>query len=255
LHVCADPNNLPFSNAAEEGFENRIMQVLARDMGVTLSYIWHAQRRGFVRETLKAGLCDIIPGTAAGMDMLRTTAPYYRSTYVFAARADRGLRSDSLHDPLLHVLGIGVQLVGEDGANPPPAEALARRGLVANLRGYMVHAAQPAGAHPGRRRLRRGGHRRGLGTAVRLVRPPRAVAADIDAAAAGETGHPTCLRHRDGRAQGRPDTGGGTGRRVGPQPPSDRGGAGRIRHPPRRRRAMIRICLLSLLLLLPACDR
>ena len=73
------------------------------------------------------------------MDMLRTTAPYYRSYYVFAARADRGLRPDSLDDPLLHELTIGVQLVGDDGANPPPAEALARRGLVPNLRGYMVY--------------------------------------------------------------------------------------------------------------------
>src|SRR3954469_10832044 len=113
LRVCADPNNLPFSNAAEEGFENRIMQVLAQDMGATLSYTWHAQRRGFVRETLKAGLCDIVAGTAAGMDMLRTTAPYYRSFYVFAAREDRGLRPDSLDDPLLHELTIGVQVVGE----------------------------------------------------------------------------------------------------------------------------------------------
>jgi mxaJ protein len=139
LRVCADPNNLPFSNAAEEGFENRIMQVLARDLGATLSYTWHAQRRGFVRETLKAGLCDIIPGTAAGMDMLRTTAPYYRSFYVFAAREDRGLRPDSLDDPLLHELSIGVQLVGDDGANPPPVEALARRGLVSNLLGFMVY--------------------------------------------------------------------------------------------------------------------
>jgi mxaJ protein len=139
LRVCADPNNLPFSNQTEEGFENRIMQLLARDLGATVSYTWHAQRRGFVRETLKAGLCDIVAGTAAGMDMLRTTAPYYRSFYVFAARADRGLRPDSLDDPLLHDLTIGVQLVGDDGANPPPAEALARRGLVNNLRGYMVY--------------------------------------------------------------------------------------------------------------------
>ena len=92
-----------------------------------------------MRETLRAGLCDIVPGTAAGMDMLRTTAPYYRSFYVFAARADRELRPDSPDDPLLHELSIDVQLVGDDGANPPPAEALARRGLVPNLRGCMVY--------------------------------------------------------------------------------------------------------------------
>jgi mxaJ protein len=139
LHVCADPNNLPFSNQAGEGFENRIMAILARDLGAEVTYTWHAQRRGFVRETLKAGLCDVIPGTAAGMDMLRTTAPYYRSFYVFTARADRGLHPESLDDPLLRELTIGVQLVGDDGANPPPAHALARRGLARNLRGYMVY--------------------------------------------------------------------------------------------------------------------
>jgi mxaJ protein len=139
LRVCADPNNLPFSNQSGEGFENRIMAILARDLDADLTTTWHAQRRGFVRETLKAGLCDIVPGTAAGMDMLRTTAPYYRSFYVFAVRADRNLRPDSLDDPTLHDLTIGVQLVGDDGANPPPAHALARRGLVRNLRGYMVY--------------------------------------------------------------------------------------------------------------------
>src|SRR4051794_13517091 len=82
LRICADPNNLPFSNAAGEGFENRIVEILARDLDATLSYTWHAQRRGFVRETLKAGHCDIVPGTVAGLDMLRTTRPYYRSFYV-----------------------------------------------------------------------------------------------------------------------------------------------------------------------------
>lgn len=139
LRVCADPNNLPFSNAAGEGFENRIMAIIAGDLGAELSYTWHAQRRGFVRETLKAGLCEVVPGTAAGIDMLRTTAPYYRSVYVFAARADRGLRPDSLDDPVLAELTIGVQLVGDDGANPPPAHALARRGLARNLRGFTVY--------------------------------------------------------------------------------------------------------------------
>src|SRR3954470_15096271 len=138
LRVCADPNNLPFSNAAEEGFENRIMRVLAQDLGATLSYTWHAQRRGFVRETLKAGLCDLVPGAASGMDMLRTTAPYYRSTYVFVTRAD-GPAVSSFDDPALRTAKIGVQLVGDDGVNTPPAHALSRRGIVENVRGYSLY--------------------------------------------------------------------------------------------------------------------
>jgi mxaJ protein len=140
LRVCADPNNLPFSNAAGEGFENRIVALLARDLGARVQYTWWAQRRGAIRNTLNAGDCDVIPGMASSGDMTGTTDPYYRSTYVFVSRADRGLRSlTSLDDPRLRSLRIGVQLVGDDGANPPPAMSLARRGIVDNVRGFTVY--------------------------------------------------------------------------------------------------------------------
>ncbi|MFL6592727.1 MAG: quinoprotein dehydrogenase-associated putative ABC transporter substrate-binding protein [Luteimonas sp.] len=140
LRVCADPNNLPFSNAAGEGFENRIVALLAKDLGANVEYTWWAQRRGAIRNTLNAGDCDVIPGMASSGDMTGTTDPYYRSTYVFVSRADRGLRSlTSLDDPRLRTLRIGVQLVGDDGANPPPAMSLARRGIVDNVRGFTVY--------------------------------------------------------------------------------------------------------------------
>jgi mxaJ protein len=140
LRVCADPNNLPFSNAAGEGFENRIVELLARELGAQVRYTWWAQRRGAVRNTLNAGDCDVIPGTASSAGITGTTDPYYRSTYVFVSRADRGLGSlASLDDPRLRTLRIGVQLVGDDGANPPPAMSLARRGIVDNVRGFMVY--------------------------------------------------------------------------------------------------------------------
>jgi mxaJ protein len=140
LRVCADPNNLPFSNAAGEGFENRIIALLAKDLGADARYTWWAQRRGAIRNTLGAGDCDVIPGVASSGEMTGTTDPYYRSTYVFVTRANRGLQSlASLDDPRLRTLRIGVQLVGDDGANPPPAVSLARRGIVDNVRGYMVY--------------------------------------------------------------------------------------------------------------------
>ena len=138
LRVCADPNNLPFSNRAGEGFENRIVALLAKDLGAEVSYTWWAQRRGFVRNTLKSGLCDLIPGIAAGMESLRTTAPYYRSTYVFVTRED-GPTVSSFDDPVLRDVTIGVQLVGDDGFNTPPAHALSRRGMVENVRGYPLY--------------------------------------------------------------------------------------------------------------------
>jgi mxaJ protein len=144
LKVCADPNNLPFSNQKGEGFENRIAALVAQDLGATVTYTWWAQRRGFIRETLKAGLCDLVPGTMLGLETLRSTRPYYRSGYVFVARAD-GPRIQSFDDPALRDLRIGVQLVGDDGVNPPPAEALARRGLAGHVVGYTLYGdyAQP----------------------------------------------------------------------------------------------------------------
>ena len=140
LRVCADPNNLPFSNAAGEGFENRIVALLAHELGDSVRYTWWAQRRGNVRNTLNAGRCDLIPGTASSAGITGTTNPYYRSTYVFVSRADRGLADlASLDDPRLHHLRIGVQLIGDDGANTPPAQSLARRGIIDNVRGFMVY--------------------------------------------------------------------------------------------------------------------
>ncbi|MBB3236592.1 quinoprotein dehydrogenase-associated putative ABC transporter substrate-binding protein [Phyllobacterium endophyticum] len=149
LRVCADPNNLPFSNKDENGFENRIIRILADELNAEVTYVWWAQRRGFVRETLQARRCDIVPGTAASMGMLSTTKPYYRSTYVFVTRRSDNLHISSLDDPLLHSKRIGVQLVGDDGSNTPPAHALARRGLAKNMRGYPVYGNY-ADAAPGR---------------------------------------------------------------------------------------------------------
>ncbi len=138
LRVCADPNNLPFSNEKGEGFENRIVELIAQELGATVEYTWWAQRRGFLRNTLKAGLCDVVPGTPSNMEGLRTTAPYYRSSYVFVTRAD-GPTIASFNDRQLRDVLVGVQLIGDDGSNAPPAHALSRRGIIDNVRGYSVY--------------------------------------------------------------------------------------------------------------------
>lgn len=149
LRVCADPNNLPFSNQAGEGLENKIVAIVASELHAQVVYTWWAERRGFIRETLNAGKCDLVPGTLSGMDMLRTTRPYYRSAYVFVTRAADRLTIGSLDDPVLRNKKIGVQLIGDDGANSPPAHALAQRGLVDNLRGYPIYGDY-ANPSPGR---------------------------------------------------------------------------------------------------------
>jgi len=138
LRVCADPNNLPFSDRAGRGFENKIARVIGADLGRPVEYTWWAQRRGFVRNTLNAGACDLVVGVSAGVDMLATTKPYYTSTYVFVSRRDRHVNVRSFDDDELRRLRIGVQLIGDDGANTPPAHALARRGITRNVVGYMV---------------------------------------------------------------------------------------------------------------------
>jgi mxaJ protein len=139
LRVCADPNNLPFSDQAGRGFENEIVALIARDLGSTVDYTWWAQRRGYVRHTLKTDVCDIWSGVVSGAEMMTSTRSYYRSSYVFVTRADRGVHIASFDDPQLRKLIIGVQMVGSDAMNTPPAHALARRGIVQNVRGYMLY--------------------------------------------------------------------------------------------------------------------
>jgi mxaJ protein len=139
LRVCADPNNLPFSDAQQSGFENKLAELVAHELGSTVAYTWWAQRRGFVRNTLKAKECDVIMGVPVGYDLVETTRPYYRSTYVLVSRRDRNLDISSLADDRLRHLSIGVHLIGDDGSNTPPADALAHRGITDNVKGYMIY--------------------------------------------------------------------------------------------------------------------
>ncbi|HVL66503.1 MAG TPA: substrate-binding domain-containing protein [Vicinamibacterales bacterium] len=138
LRVCADPNNLPFSNDRGEGFENRLAELVAREMKAGLRYTWWAQRRGFVRNTLKAGECDVIMGIPSSYELARATRPYYRSSYTFVYPKASGLAIASLDDPRLRELRIGVHVIGDDYANVPPAHALAARGIIANVVGYSI---------------------------------------------------------------------------------------------------------------------
>src|SRR4051812_34469989 len=139
LRVCADPNNLPFSNERQQGFENRIAELVARDLKAKLSYVWYAQRRGFARNTLAAKKCDVFIGVPSSLERVTTTVPYYRSTYVFATRRDSDIKLASFDDPALRKLRIGVQMIGDDFNNTPPAHALAVRHIIQNVKGYSVY--------------------------------------------------------------------------------------------------------------------
>jgi mxaJ protein len=153
LRACADPNDLPFSNDREQGFENRIVRLIAADLGMEVEYAWWAQRRGFIRNTLNADRCDVVAGVPADYEPTLTTRPYYRSSYVALTRQDRGLHINSLDDPKLRDLRIGVQMIGDDFANTPPAHALSRRGILDDVRGYPVYGNY-AEANPSARIVR-----------------------------------------------------------------------------------------------------
>jgi mxaJ protein len=138
LRVCADPNNLPFSNEAGEGFENAIAEIIADDLGQRVRYTWWPSRRGFFRATLHAGVCDVVMGVPAGLDAVTTTESYYSSTYVFVTRAGETPGLTTLDDPRLPSRVIGLHVVGDDGARVPPEHVLAAHGSVDNVRGYSL---------------------------------------------------------------------------------------------------------------------
>jgi quinoprotein dehydrogenase-associated probable ABC transporter substrate-binding protein len=132
LKVCADPNNLPFSDQQKEGFENRIAERIAAALGAKVEYTWFPQIIGFVRNTLQAHRCDLVIGTVAGDDSMQTTNPYYFTTYVMLYRSDKGLGVKSLQDPQLARLRLGVV------SATPPSDLLVRHGLMANAKPYPL---------------------------------------------------------------------------------------------------------------------
>jgi mxaJ protein len=136
LRVCADPDNLPNSNKAGEGFENRLAELLASTWNSKLEYVWWAAPRGMMR-MLNGTYCDVWLQIPAGFDLSGVTRPYYRTGYAFVRRQD-GPDVTSLDDPRLKTLKIGVHLFAADGENTPPAMALSSHGVVGNLVGFST---------------------------------------------------------------------------------------------------------------------
>jgi len=133
LRVCADPHNLPFSNDKGEGFENKLVELLAQKLNRTLAYAWYPQATGFVRNTLGAHRCDVIPGFPQGDELVQSTNPYYRTAYALVVRPGDGLDDvNSLADPRLKTKRIGIV------AGTPPATYLAVNGLMDKAKPYPL---------------------------------------------------------------------------------------------------------------------
>ena len=133
FRVCADPHNLPFSNEAGAGFENKLAAFLAAKLGEPVSYVYYPQVIGFVRNTLNALRCDVVMGVAVGNDEMQTTNPYYRTTYALVFKPGNGLDGvASLDDARLQGKHLGVV------AGTPPASVMSRDGLMALAKPYPL---------------------------------------------------------------------------------------------------------------------
>ena len=132
LRVCADPENLPFSNKAEEGFENKIVDLIAEELDLPVRYTWWPQTIGFVRNTLRLRECDLISGISTTSQLVQNTNPYYRSVYTMIYRSDSGITATRIGDPQLADKRFGVV------AGTPPATLLAINGLISQAKGYQL---------------------------------------------------------------------------------------------------------------------
>jgi mxaJ protein len=132
LRVCADPDNMPFSNKQGEGFENKLAQLIAERLGDKLEYTWFAEKTGYVPNTMGENACDLVMGYAQGTGLIEDTNPYYHTSYVLITREDDADLKDveSLSDPRLKQKRIGLF------ARTPPASILAMHGLTAHAKPF-----------------------------------------------------------------------------------------------------------------------
>jgi quinoprotein dehydrogenase-associated probable ABC transporter substrate-binding protein len=151
LRVCADPDNLPLSNERGEGYENKIAEHLARDLGRKLEYTYFPQRMGFVRNTLRRQdpqtqqfKCDVIIGVPKGYELTATTRPYMRSTYALLFRHRPELENLATAEDVLKLpreqlrsLRIGVF------AQSPGADWLLRNELLDRAAFYAAQSGDP----------------------------------------------------------------------------------------------------------------
>lgn len=156
LRVCADPNNMPLSNQKQEGYENKIASLLAKDLGWKLEYTWFPQRMGFIRNTLRARdpnsdayKCDLVIGWPSGAEMAATTKPYLRSTFAMAYVKGKGLDSITTPGDLLNLPPeqLGKLKLGAF-AQSAPVDWLVRNGLTTQIVPYQTMSGDPAN-YPG----------------------------------------------------------------------------------------------------------
>ena len=140
LRVCADPDNMPFSNAEGQGFENKLAELIAEKLDARLEYSWFAEESGYVPNTMGRGACDLVMGYAQGTSLIEDTNPYYYTSYLLIYLQDDASLGDveSLSDPRLKGKKIGFV------ARTPPSSVIAIHGLTANAKSFEIHAGESA---------------------------------------------------------------------------------------------------------------
>jgi mxaJ protein len=129
LKVCADPDFLPYSNRAQEGFENKVAEAVAKWIGEPVEYTW-ASHRGhggfpqFLSTTLDAKKCDVVMSIPYGSREELTTRPYYVSSYVFVFPKSRNYSIRNMDSPVLKQLKLGFE------RDTPAEDALKMRGML-----------------------------------------------------------------------------------------------------------------------------
>jgi mxaJ protein len=134
LRICADPDNLPFSNRAGAGFDNRIAVMVTHELHRVPVFVWVRSRRSFMREQFNKNACDVLLSAPVGMRSIAVSIPYYTSSYVFVTRAKEHLQIASFNDSHLNNRRIGLQILEEDLS--PPSLPLIRTGHAAQLVGF-----------------------------------------------------------------------------------------------------------------------
>ena len=150
LIACAAPDNMPFSNDKQQGFENKIGALIAGQLGRPIGFAWTEERPDTIRAALNSGRCDFVLGVPSQFAGVDATLPYYWSSYVLISRVDRHLDLSSLKDHRVRKLKIGVAAVGNDPLYSPPAQVLADAGMQKNLVPFPIDGGGPAGAQAAR---------------------------------------------------------------------------------------------------------
>ena len=132
LRVCADPSNLPFSNERLEGFENKIIEIIAEELDKPVHYTWFPQTVGYIRNTLKINECDLITGITIGNERVQNTNPYYHSIYALVYAQKNKPLSLNFSDPEYKNMTIGIV------AGTPAANLMAKHGLLAQIKPYQL---------------------------------------------------------------------------------------------------------------------